>query len=127
MENNIMEIIQVVTYTRPSVDVEFNPPVFLDFYSDPEIHAYFKETYSDTGLLDANKSSKGNNGRGVLSEDGLSSSMTLCFTSEEARDEYISDSRLYLTDSSSVDAYRTQNNITYTVTVNGVVITQSPN
>ncbi len=126
MENNIMEIIQVVTYTRPSVDVEFHPPVFLDFYSDPEIYTYVKETYGDTGLLDLDKSSKGNNGRGVVSEDGVSNSMTLFFTSEEARDEYISDSRLYLTDSSSVTAYRTQNNITYTVAVNGVVITRFP-
>lgn len=120
-----MEIIQVVTYTRPSVDVEFHPPVFLTYYADPELHAYVKETYADTGLLDLDKSSKGNNGRGELSEDGLSSQMSLYFTSEEARAQYISDSRFYLTDS-SVNEYRKLHNITYTVTVNGVVVMQLP-
>ena len=127
MENNIMEIIQVVTYTRPSVDVEFNPPAYIAFYADPEIHTYVQETYADTGKIDLSKSSKGNNdGKGILSEDGLSSTMTICFTSEEARDEFISDSRMFLIDP-SINEHRTQNGITIKVTINGVEIAHLTN
>lgn len=125
MENNIMEIIQTITYTRPSVDVEFHPPVFLTYYSNPELHSYLRETYAVTGLLDLDKSSKGNNdGRGILSEDGLSSTISLCFASAEARDQYISDSKMLLIDP-SIDEYRTQHGITYSVSVNGVVVNKS--